>query len=72
MVAVPTVDDESADDTVEVAEKAGAVIFSHGVDTRKGSAVKTSIGCYQKRVRCTGHAGWDGLQDTGIFPDHSN
>jgi len=37
-------DDGSTDDTVEVAEAAGAVVVSHGVNKGKGSAVRTSLG----------------------------
>jgi len=41
---VLVVDDGSTDDTVEVAEAAGAVVVSHGVNRGKGRAVKTSLG----------------------------
>jgi len=41
---VLVVDDGSTDDTAEVAEEAGAVVVSHGVNKGKGSAVKTSLG----------------------------
>jgi glycosyltransferase involved in cell wall biosynthesis len=41
---VLVVDDGSTDDTVEVAEAAGAVVVSHGVNKGKGSAVRTSLG----------------------------
>ncbi|MEA1870526.1 MAG: glycosyltransferase family 2 protein, partial [Euryarchaeota archaeon] len=41
---VLVVDDGSTDDTVEVAEAAGAVVVSHGVNRGKGRAVKTSPG----------------------------
>ena len=43
------VDDGSTDDTVEVAEAAGAVVVSHGVNKGKGSAVRTSLGYAARR-----------------------
>ena len=41
---VLVIDDGSADDTVDVAESAGAVVVSHGVNKGKGRAVRTSPG----------------------------
>ncbi|MFZ2071243.1 MAG: glycosyltransferase family 2 protein [Halobacteriota archaeon] len=40
---VLVVDDGSVDDTVEVAEEAGAAVVSHGVNKGKGRAVRTSL-----------------------------
>jgi len=66
---VLVVDDGSTDDTVEVAEVAGAVVVSHGVNKGKGSAVRTSLGYaaehgFEALVLLDG----DGQHDPGEIP----
>ncbi|MEA2004260.1 MAG: glycosyltransferase [archaeon] len=73
MDEVLVVDDGSTDDTVEVAEAAGAVVVSHGVNKGKGSAVRTSLGYaaehgFDALVLLDG----DGQHDPGRFRNFLN
>ena len=66
---VLVVDDGSTDDTVEVAEVAGAVVVSHGVNKGKGRAVRASPGyAAEHGFDALVLLGGDGQHDPGEIP----
>ena len=67
---VLVVDDGSADDTVEVAEEAGAVVVSHGVNMGYGAAIRSCFNyakgdSFEVMVILDG----DGQHDPSYIPD---
>jgi len=66
---VVVIDDGSTDKTAMVAEKAGAIVISHGSNKGKGAAVRTSLE-YAKKVGCKALVllDGDGQHDPAYIP----